>query len=188
MSLSKVAVSCLASVVAFGSLASLVTTVAHADESTTRASLSVEAPAPPVVVVPTAAPRLQATAAVDFGLVQIDLQAGLRYDWFEADVGLRGYLDSNETYVGLKLLHGSERAAVPYLYGQIGNWKDAGGFFGKGDGDQSSSGALAAGGVGLEVHMGGVASFLLHVGVDHQYGTTQDATKLEAGIGFGVRL
>jgi len=185
MSFSKPAVPCLAALATFASFASLAT-VAHADESTTRGSLAVEASAPPPAPRLTPAPRLQLTGAFDFGLIQASVEVGLRYEWFEADLGARGYFDTLESYVGMKLLLQPEHTVVPYLYGQIGNWKDSGGYFGKTDG--SKSGALAAGGLGLEVHMGDTASFLLRLGVDHEYGTDDAATRLEAGIGFGVRL
>jgi hypothetical protein len=177
MSFSKLAAPCLA---AFVSFASFATSVAHADESPAAEPLTIEAPAP--------APRpFHVVASADYGLVQVNAQAGLRYDWIEADVGYRGYLDSSETYLGAKVLMiVDDSIVVPYLYGQIGNWKNSTGFFSKDDG--STGGALAAGGFGFEIHMGSVASFLIHMGVDHQYGTTEAPTRLEAGLGFGLRL
>jgi hypothetical protein len=179
MSLSKVSAACVASL----SLATLAPLTAHADERTTRAPLSVEAS----TAAPVPAPRVQAVASVDVGVLQAEVQVGLRYDWFEADVGVRGYFDSSETYVGLKLLlPGSGRTVVPYFYGQVGNWKDGEGLFSKLGPDQS--GAIATGGLGLDIHLSEVVSLILHVGVDHQFGTDDSPTRLEAGLGLGLRL
>jgi hypothetical protein len=176
MSSSKLTAACLVSLSL--SFVTLAPVVAQADED---ASTEVATEATPTETRP-----VRLFAAADYGLIEGNLQAGLRFGWFEGDVGLRGYFDSTESYVGAKLLLMPDEAVVPYFYGQVGNWKNSPGFFGKDDG--STGGALVAGGFGLEFHMGSIASVLLHAGVDHQFGTTEDATKLEAGLGLGVRL
>jgi hypothetical protein len=189
MSLPKRVAAALVTSFAGLAVAVLAPALAHADEGAPPAAVSerLETPAPELPADPA---RAHLVLSADLGLTAIAGHLGVRYQWLEVDLGLRGASGTSEKFGAARLLLRPDGPIVPFVYAEVGQWTttvltDATPLA---TGHPADDGVMIAGGFGIEVPMGRVATLSFHFGLDHQDGNDRQATRVDAAIGFGLRI
>jgi hypothetical protein len=127
------------------------------------------------------------TLSLDGNDQGLGLRAGIRYKWFEAQLGSDTAIFDHREYLGLKVMPLASDVISPYLYGRLGSWVSEP-FWG----DEEHHGTYHSFGGGVDLNV--ARHFYLYgefglgarddEGQAHSEPTTETTAEVHLGLGF----